>query len=81
MPNAPFSNQAYRVFLLWMGVGTLMALGGILLSSLAANMLGQPLERLSDLTSKPIEELLVDFEPAGPKSRIEELRRLEENFS
>ncbi len=81
MPNAPFGNQAYHVFLWWMGVGTLMALGGILLSSLAANMLGRPLERLSDLTSKPIEELLVDFEPAGPKSRIEELRRLEENFS
>ena len=81
MPNAPFGNQAYRVFIWWMGIGTLMALGGILFSSLAADMLGRPLDRLSDLTSKPIEELLADFEPTGPKSRIEELRRLEENFS
>jgi diguanylate cyclase (GGDEF)-like protein/PAS domain S-box-containing protein len=81
VPNAPFSNQAYHVFLWWMGVGTLMALGGIMSSLLVANMLSRPIERLSDLTSKPIEELLADFEPVGPKSLIEEVGRLEENFS
>ena len=80
-PNAPFSKQAYRAFSWWMGIGTLMALGGMLLSSFAASTLSRPLERLSDLTSKPIEELLADLEALTPESRIEELRGLEDNFS
>lgn len=81
IPNAPFSGQAYLAFSWWMGIGTLMAISGIFLFSFAANMLSRPLERLSCLTGKPIEELLATLEPDIRKSRIEDLRRLEENFS